>query len=102
MRMRLATMLVLLAGGLVLANGCASQAEPGDEGATESVGKADSLTNQCAAVRCFAAPQCAAGQHAIYTPEHCCGTCVGRDTTDRCAAVQCPELACAQGSQRVY
>jgi hypothetical protein len=62
------------------------------------------LGNACALVRCFAAPDCAEGQHVVYTPNDCCGTCVGPDewTTDRCALVLCLAVECPAGEQRIY
>lgn len=57
----------------------------------------------CELVRCFAPPLCAEGQHAIYTPNDCCGRCVGPNTwASRCANVLCAALECPEGEQRVY
>lgn len=85
---------------MVLVVGAAGCANAGDEpfGTEEQ-----EAARSCALVRCFAAPQCAEGQHIIYTPNDCCGRCVGpNQSSPRCAGVLCAAVACGAGEQRVY
>lgn len=96
---RLATiwgcLMFVVAGG---AWGCATG---GDE--PIGVDEAEVGRNACELVRCFAVPECESGQHLIYTPEDCCGRCVGPDEwADRCELVLCAAVACPDGQQRIY
>ena len=59
--------------------------------------------HQCDGVRCFALPQCDEGQHAVYTPNDCCGHCVGPDQwSPHCEGILCAAVMCPAGQQRVY
>lgn len=83
----------------VCATACAVDGSSDDLSTEAQAGRAAS----CELVRCFAPPVCDPGQRVVYTPNDCCGTCVGpEDRGDRCADVLCPAVECEPGFQRVY
>lgn len=88
---------VVVAVAVVGLMGCAEAQEPSLGTDEQAAGRS------CDFVRCFAAPQCAEGQHVIYTPNDCCGRCVGpSEWSPRCGGVLCAAVACDAGEQRVY
>ena len=78
---------------------------PAEEALDSSAAVSQEVHASCELVRCFAYPQCAAGQHAIFTPQDCCGRCVGpeyKPSAPHCRNIICPMLLCIQGYAVTY